>query len=780
MKKESMFAILLVGLLIATTSTGCIKYEEEKKVSPLKDLTKYVNPFIGTSCFRGGHTSPGAQVPFGMTQWTPETQEYGPHDGFPPVPYYYLNSTISGFRGSHYPSGAWMGEYGCITIMPTTGDIETSSKKRSSAFSHMNEKAWPGYYSVFLDDYETKVELTATMHAGFLRFTPPSPCDNLNIIINTRKEGGHVKIIPETMEVVGYTKEHGRSITPDNFAGYFVAEFSKPFSSYGTWRDKEIHLGSKTAKTEKGHRGGAFVRFASRPSEVILMRVGTSFISIDQARQNLKSEIQEWDFDRVRREAKELWNKELNKIEVVGGTKDQRIIFYTALYHCLLLPRVFSEGNKYYSPFDGKTHEGVYYEDFSLWDTYRTEHPLLVLVEPERDSEMIRSLIQMYEEFGWMPKWPNPGYSNVMIGTHADSVIADAYLKGIIDFDAEKAYEAMHKNAMVPPSGSQAPMYCDTLLPPGGYEARGGLSYYKKMGYVPADVVKEAASRTLEFAYDDFCIAQMAKALGKREDYELFIKRARYYKNVFDSYTGFVRGKNSDGSWIEPFEPTEWYDYITEGTPWHYTWYVPQDVQGLIDLMGGKEPFIEKLDIFFEMGSKEGGPNFGKNAYYWHGNEPSQHIAYLYDYVGEPWKTQRWVKEIMGKSYGKGPAGLCGNDDAGQTSAWYVFSAMGFYPVCPGEPSYEIGSPIFDEVIIHLDREYYKGGRFVIKANNVSEINKYIQSATLNRKPLAKPWITHEDIANGGTLIFEMGPNPNKEWGSKSEQAPPSMTKRDK
>jgi predicted alpha-1,2-mannosidase len=773
--RNEIFTMGIVGLLIITIFSGCIVLKKEdasEAAKERKQLTQFVNPFIGTSHFRGGHTSPGAGVPFGMTQWTPETQEYGPYDGFPPVPYYYLNSTISGFRGSHYPSGAWMGEYGSITIMPTTGDLKTSSKERSSAFSHKNERAWPGYYSVFLDDYKMGVELTATMHAGFLRFTPLGN-GNLNVIIDTREKGGYVEIIPDRMEIIGYSRENGRSIIPRNFAGYFVAEFDKPFSSYGTWSDGEIR--PESDKEKEGH-AGAFVRFVGKPGETIQMKVGTSFIGVEQARRNLE-EIPDWDFNATKGGAKDMWNEELNKIRISGGTEEQKMIFYTALYHCLLLPRVFSEDGHHYSPFDGKVHEGVYYEDFPLWDTYRAEHPLLVLIEPERSEDMIKALIQMYEEFGWIPKWPNPGYSNVMIGTHADSVITDAWVKGIRGFDVEKAYAAMYKNAMVAPSGDQAPGYCDTLLPPGEYEARGGLSYYKKLGYVPVDRVKEATSRTLEFAYNDYCLAQVAKALGKNEDHKLFARRAMYYKNVFDSHAGFVRGKNSNGAWVKPFEPTEWYDYITEGTPWHYTWYVPQDVQGLIDLMGGRDVFAQKLDTFFEKGSKEGAPNFGKNAYYWHGNEPSQHIAYLYDYAGEPWKTQRWVTEIMERSYGTGPDGLCGNDDAGQTSAWYVFSAMGFYPVCPGMPSYEIGSPIFDEVIIQLDGRYYKGGEFVIRANNVSKENRYVQSVTLNGEPLDKPWITHEDIVNGGVLVFEMGSKPNKEWGSEPEAVPPSLTK---
>jgi predicted alpha-1,2-mannosidase len=777
-RSRGFLFLIALGVFFVAIFSGCTGIDREffgRRVGEKEDLTRYVNPFIGTSHFGGGHTSPGACIPFGMTQWTPETQEYGQFDGFPPVPYYFSNSTISGFRGSHYPSGAWMGEYGCVTLMPTTGDIKTPADKRLSTFNHRYEEASPGYYSVFLNDYEIRVELSATLHSGIFKLTPYSESDKLNVIIDTRKSGGYVEVHPERREVVGYTRENGRSITPENFAGYFVIKTEKPFSSYGVWDERSVYPESVK---NKGRQAGAFIRFDSDPGEEVKLKVGTSFISIDQARKNLDKEIPDWDFNGIKLKAKHTWNDELSKIEVRGGTEDQKVIFYTALYHSLLLPRFFAEDGHYYSPFDGKVHEGIYYEDFSLWDTYRAEHPLLLLINPQRSNDMIISLLNMYDEFGWTPKWPNPGYSNVMIGTHADSIIADAYTKGIRDFDLDKAYEAVLKNALELPSGEQAPGFRDTLLPPGEYEARGGLSLYKQMRYIPADRVRESVSRTLEFAYDDFCIAQLAEAMGKDEMSEYLLSRAGYYRNVFDSNEGFVRGRNSDGSWVKPFDPTGWYDYITEGTPWHYVWYVPHDVQGLIDLMGGREKFVEKLDLFFTEGSKNGGTNFGENPYYWHGNEPSHHVVYLYDFAGEPWKTQKWVREIMERAYGTTPDGLCGNDDAGQMSAWYIFSAMGFYPVCPGDSSYEIGSPIFDEVVIHLDSKYYPGRQFVIKAHNVSAENMYIQSATLNGEPLNQPWITHEMIVNGGTLTFYMGPEPNLDWGSSFEAAPPSLTRK--
>jgi predicted alpha-1,2-mannosidase len=515
-----------------------------------KSPIDYVDPFIGTSQPGGGQVSPGATVPFGMTTWTPETREYGPNADFPPVPYYYIDEAISGFRGSHYPSGAWMGEYGCVTLMPITGDLKTDADSRKSKFSHDNEKATPGYYSVFLDDYNINVEVTATTRAGFFRLTYPKT-GNAHLIIDTRKNGGFVEITPEKNEIVGYTKEGGRSKVSENFAGYFAIELDKPFKSYGTWENGTINNGNKSSKRE---HVGAYVDLEINKNNIVKAKIGTSFISIDQARKNLHEEIPNWDFDRIKKEAMASWEKELNKIQVKGGTEDQETIFYTALYHSLLLPRVFYEDGYHYSPFDGKVHKGVYYEDFSMWDTFRAEHPLLVLINPQRDRDMIEALIHMYEEFGWIPKWPNPGYSNVMIGTHSDSIITDAYMKGIKDFDVGKAYEALHKNAFVPPSGKQEPGFADTLIPPGNYEARGGLDYYMKLGYVPADKIKESVSRTLEFAYDDYCIAQLAKARGETNDYNTLMNRSKYYKNVFDSDVGFVRGRNSDGSWVANYD----------------------------------------------------------------------------------------------------------------------------------------------------------------------------------------------------------------------------------
>jgi len=498
---------------------------------------------------------------------------------------------------------------------------------------------------------------------------------------------------------------------------------------------------------------GGYATFATTQGEVIQVKIGTSFISIDQARDNLKREIADWDFERVRAEGRRIWNDALGKIKIQGGSKDDRVNFYTAMYHALLFPRIFSEYGRYYSPFDDRVHNGISYNDYSLWDTFRAEHPLLLLIQPERVPEMITSLLQMYDEGGWMPMWPNPTYSNIMLSTHADSVIADAYVKGFSGFDLKKAYAATYKNAMTPPDGDVGNRWIDRA-PWTAYEARGGLTWYKSLGFVPQDKTDESVSRTLEFAYDDFCVAQLAKAVGKMDDYALLMKRSRYYKNLYDPAVGFMRPKKADGTWDEE----SWASKdarppgFTEGSPWTYLFGVMQDVPGMIALMGGNDRFNAKLDENFAGG------------HYRHGNEPGHHYTYLYDYSGQPWKTQERVREALLANYQNAPDGLSGNDDCGQMSAWYIFSAMGFYPVTPGSPVYAIGSPLFERATIMLTGPYKKGP-FTVIARNQSSKNKYIQSATLNGKPLNEPFIRHADIANGSTLVFVMGAQPNKKWG---------------
>jgi len=744
------FVLLFLSMALAgnaSASVGAISGSPDNV-----ELIDYVNPFLGVG-ISTGHDYPAVCVPFGTTQWTPNCLR---ETGGTSVPYY-GESSITGFRGSHYPSGACMRDYASVSVDPQAGALKTDSPARLAQMSDI--EAHPDYFAVTLkqaDNYDVRVEMTATMHVGFFRITYLGS-GNAHILVDAHY-AGNAQVNGDN-EILAHNMQHGQG---SDIEGYSIAVFNTPF------------LPSSAASGTMAHAD-----YQVSTGETILVKVANSFISFDQARANL-SEIPGWDFDGVRSETRATWNRELGRIEVEGGTENQKIIFYTALYHAYLTPRIFSEENHYYSPFDGNIHSSEgwnYYDDLSLWDTFRALQPLLTLIQPKVSADVCQTLVDMYEEGGWMPKWPNPGYTGVMIGTHGDSVIVDAYMKGIGDFDVEKAYEAIIKNAME--------------VGPAFYEARSGISYYRELGYVPADKIGESASCTIEYAYEDWAIAQFAHALGKENDYELFMARALNYKNVYDSnapgdpFPGFVRGKNLDGSWTNPgtFDPTTWYGYITEGTPYQYLWFVPHDVQGLIDMMGGKDTFNEKLDYFFQMtpSYKAGGDRDDMNDYYWHGNEPSQHDVYLYDWSGQPWRTQELVRLVMDNYYAmpQGPnglsGGLSGNDDCGATSAWYIFSAMGFYPVCPGQLTYQIGSPIFDRVTIHLPDYIYGGKDFVIIAEGVSSANKYIQSATLNGAPLNKPWFSHSDLASGGTLTFQMGSVPNMDWGSDPANVPPSM-----
>lgn len=716
-----------------------------------------VNPMIGTTGPTEndyGGMIPGVARPFGMTHWTAMTRE----NKISVCPYNYKDTTIQGFLGTHQPA-IWMGDYGQFSLMPVSSALQIAAKL---PFQHTDEISTPNYYAVKMNDAgkPLKAELTATTRAGFLRFTFPASAASHIVVTASRSEvfRGSIQINPQTQEITGYNPDRQSSeLGPPlkNFNGYFVIQFSKRFTSFGTWENNDIHRGSKQ---ESGHRMGGYASFPTTQGEEIKVRIGTSFISIEQARDNLRREIPDWDFDRVKADGRRIWNEALNRITIQGASKAERVNFYTAMYHTLLFPRQFSEYGRYYSAFDDRVHNGVSYNDYSLWDTFRAEHPLLLLIQPERVPDMITALLQMYDEGGWMPKWPNPTYTNIMIATHADSVIADAYVKGFRGFDLQKAYAAMYKNAMTPPDGDVGNRWLDRA-PWTAFEGREGLTWYKSLGYVPQDKTDESVSRTLEFAYDDFCVAQIAKAVGKNDVYEMLMKRSRNYKNLYDAEKGFMRPKNADGSWDEVSWNTreERMPGFTEGGPWTYLFCEMQDIPGMINLMGGKQNFAARLDEQFAGG------------HYRHGNEPGHHYTYLYNYVGQPWKTQEQVRQALLANYHNGPDGLSGNDDCGQMSAWYIFSAMGFYPVTPGSTVYALTSPLFQKISIKLQGGPYKPGTFTVIARNQAPKNKYIQSATLNGKPLRQPFIQHADIANGSTLVFVMGAQPNKKWGVRDE-----------
>lgn len=735
---------------------------------------KYVDPLIGTdirivqgkdknSTEERGQIMPAVGVPHGMTNWVAQTQatEQKCHP-----PYYYFQDAIQGFRASHWMNGSCTQDYGSVTIMPLCNKLETDPVKRSSSFDHTKEIATPSYYSVDLNDYGIHAELTGLSRAGIMQFSFEQDGDHYIVIEPNSDEGvAFVEVDPEKKEITGYNPVHriyqgyGKEA---GFSGHFVIQLNEEIADYGVWDSTTITSGRKSARGQK-HAVGAWVKLASDKPGKTLVKVATSFTSIDNARKNLACEIPGWDFNEVRQASSDTWNQTLGQIAVKGNNEEEKVKFYSALYNAHFLPRTFSDVDGSYPKFDGggqimKMDHGTYYCDFSQWDTYRAVHPLFSILTPSRNGDMAHSLVLKGQQGGWLPIFPSwNSYTAAMIGDHCIAMIGDAIIKDAPGFDYEEAYMLMRKNAFEanPDSGS----YRDG-------KGRRAMESYLKYNYVPLeDQVMEAfhrreqVSRTLEYAYDDFVLSQVAKKLGKTDDYKALIKRAENYRNVIDPETGYARGRHADGTWIEPFDPFASTSFICEGTPYHYTWYVPQDIAGLIRHMGGKERFINRLDTFFE------------GDYYWHGNEPGHHIAYLFAYAGEPWKTQKWVHDIINREYFTTPDGLSGNDDAGQMSSWLVFSMVGFYPVCPGMPYYVIGSPSFEESVITLEN----GKKFTIEAKGASEKNIYIQSATLNGQPYDKSYILHKDIMNGGILSFVMGDAPNKEWASATGSLPPSL-----
>ncbi|GGH06449.1 alpha-1 2-mannosidase [Silvibacterium dinghuense] len=712
------------------------------------DPYSLVDPHIGTSY--DGQTYPVVGMPFGMTGWTPETQAT---ENKCLSPYYYKDSHITGFRGSHWLSGSCTQDYGSVTLMPVVGDLKVAPSARASRFSHDSEVMSPAYYSVLLEDYQTKVELTGTTRAGMLRITyPAAGVRHLVVQPNVRAGQGFVEVRPDRHEIVGYNpvvriyQGAGKSA---GFSGYFALRYQEKAADFGTWCGKDVSqhaLKTKIPCTQPG----AFVTFAGNASSPVLVKIGTSFTSVEEAEKNLDAEEQGWNFDEVQQETEKAWKHLLGRIEIEGGTPEERTVFYTALFHASLAPRMVSDVDGSYRGFaqEGKLHRtaggSAYYDDFSLWDTFRALHPLLTILEPQRDQQMVQSLIDKGEQGGFLPIFPTwNSYTSEMIGDHAAPVIVDAYAKGLRDFDVAAAYRLIRQNAFVTPPRVQ---YVDG-------KGRRALTSYMRYGFVPLeDEVldafhhREQVSRTLEYAYDDSVVAQFAEALGHTEDADVLRKRSANWRRVFDPSTGFVRGRYANGNWITPFDPSKPVPYITEGLPWQYTFFVPQDISGLIQASGGAATFIEKLDGLFDKGL------------YDQGNEPSHGIAYLYNYAGTPWKTQERVRQIMLANFHGGPDGLPGNDDAGQMSAWYVLSAMGFYPECPGTPMYSIGSPLFTRIVIHQDN----GKNFTILAPGSSARSLYVRSVQRDGVQLLTYEFRHEDIVNGSTLTFEMSAEPNK------------------
>lgn len=728
-----------------------------------KSVNNYVNVFIGTGAH--GHTFPGASLPFGMVQLSPDngTSGWDWCSG-----YNYNDSVIAGFSHTHL-SGTGIGDLCDISFMPALLSFDTNTdsfninlSKLKSSFSHKDETAVPGYYKVMLKTFNIKAELTTTQRAGFQKYTFPKTKDaaiviNLGFHINwDNTTSTYLKVI-NNQTVVGYRMSTGWA---KDQRVYFAAKFSKPFKKVIFDSNSNIYQN----KTEqKGDSLIGIFEFDTEKDNQILVKVGISSANIDGAMKDLDTEIPGWDFNKIKDEASKVWEQQLSKIKVQSNDKQLKEIFYTALYHALLSPNLFSDANGNYKGADSLIHQAKGYDQytvFSLWDTFRAEHPLFTLIEKDKVSDFVNSMLAHYNHTGLLPVWELEGNETwCMIGYHSVPVIADAILKGFKGFDVQEAYKAMKTSAM---------------------QDHYGLKYYKDLGYIPADKENQSVSKTIAYSYDDWCIAQIAKYLHKDEDYKYFMRRAGNYKNQFDTTTGFMRGKNADGSWLTPFDP-QYSNYeinpYTEGNAWQWSWFVPQDVQGLIKLMGGREKFIAKMDSLFttssEIKGKTAPPDIsGLIGQYAQGNEPSHHIAYLYNFAGAPWKTQAIVRKICETLYTDKPKGLCGNDDCGQMSAWYVFSAIGFYPVNPASGIYVIGSPMFDKVTINVGN----GKTFTVIANGVSGENKYIQSAELNGKKLERTYLFHKEILNGGKLVFDMGDKPNKNWGSDPKDFPPTIS----
>lgn len=844
-------------------------------------VLKYVDTRVGTAASIAditvteveepmGYVSPIVGNPSALTHWTPQTAVWTKRVITVPVPYWYDHEKIQGFRGTRYPNGAVVGDWGAMCVMPMTGDVKIDANARASKFNHDSETAKPHYYSVLLDDYKIKAELTAAAKTAFFQFTFPESKLS-SILIDGVFVPGNYKVIPERNEIEGY------SVIAGHFQNHFVAKFDKPFDVYnvdllpkvvdedfvpkgfkaeyfnndklqgkpdvvvnhpklnydwlkepvegvvadffsarytgtfiarhsgehrfelttkdGTrmyinnkmvideWKYRatgtnvykakltkgekyeiriEYYDGSSTTEMHlrcaepvklnpnlgsqmalKGADGNAvYVSFATKANEKVKMKVATSLIDIEQARANMNQEFPDFDFETAVLQSADIWNKELNMIQV-EGTEDDKSIFYTALTKCFVNPRNLNEDGRYFSPFDYQVHEGEMYTDLSIWDTFRSLHPLWVILKPQETTDIINGMLNAYKEGGWLPKWPNPWYRSIMMGTHADALIADAYVKGIRGFDANLAFEAMLKNS--------------TEKGNNGFSGRVGIDYFNEIGYVPTDIFGfygEPVARTLEFSYDDYCIAQMAKALCKIDHYADYMERSKRYINVLDEETGLVRGKKENGEWLPPFDKSisvwaQGTDHDTEVYYKNHTLLVPHDIPGLANFMGGEDKLEAYLDDFF------------KKDMYYVGDEFSMHAPYMYNFIGTPWKTQKVVRDMLAKYFFNHVGGLPGNDDCGQVSSWYVFGAMGFYPACPGDPIYQLCSPVLDKVEINVG----KGKTFTIIANNNSKENMYIQSATLNGKKYNKSWLHHNDLVKGGELIFEMGPKPNKNWG---------------
>ncbi|MDL2211140.1 GH92 family glycosyl hydrolase [Bacteroides sp. OttesenSCG-928-M17] len=754
MKKREKLSLVLVSSVLLFIVCNCTR--------PVQDYSVYVNPFIGTGGH--GHTHPGAVVPNGMIQPGPDTRiyEWDACSG-----YYYDDVTINGFSHTHL-SGTGCGDYGDVLIMPTVGPqeyhtmgSESQQMAYASPFTHEKETAQPGYYSVILDRYGVKAELTATPRAAIHRYTFPKT-EEAGFILDLDYSLQRQTNEEMELEVISDTEIRGRKKTAywafDQYINFY-ARFSKPFTCTLVTDSMALDPQGPLLPTAK-----ALLRFHTNENEQVLIKVGISAVDMEGAQKNVEAEIPAWDFDGVRKSARRSWNNYLSKIDIETTDNDQRTVFYTALYHTGMQPNLFTDVDGRHLGMDLKPHQGSVeapvYTIFSLWDTFRAYHPLMTIINPDLNEAFIRSLILKQREGGVFPMWELAGnYTGTMIGYHAASVIADAYTKGYRNFDVEDAYKACIRTARYDTTGiTCSPLVLPHLMPQAKY-------WKNKNGYVPCDKDNESVAKALEYAYDDWCISVLAGALGDKPNQERYAAFANGYQVYFDASTRFMRGLDSEGNWRTPFNPrssNHRNDDYCEGTAWQWTWFVPHDVDGLVELMGGRDGFINKLDSLFIADSTLEGELVsadisGLIGQYAHGNEPSHHITHLYNYVGQPWRTQELVDEVLHTLYSNNPDGLSGNEDCGQMSAWFILNSMGFYQVCPGKPVYSIGRPLFNKATIRLKDEK----TFTVIARNNSRENKYVQQMLLNGKKLTTPFFTHKDIVSGGTLELIMGVDPH-------------------
>lgn len=734
-------------------------------------LVDFVNPLVGSDSdhsLSNGNTYPAIALPWGMNFWTPQTNKMG--SGWA---YMYRDTKLRGFKQTHQPS-PWIGDYAAFSLFPETGKLILDENKRASYYSHKAEISKPHYYRAYLADYDVVTEITPTERAAQFRFTFPQS-DASHVIIDAFDKGSMVEIVPKEKKIIGYCRNNNGGV-PENFHNYFMIIFDKEFSATSTWKDS---LFTENSTKAQGKHVMAVLSFKTKKGEQIHARIASSFISPAQAQLNLDREIGAQSFDQTKQNAEQAWNAEFSKIQTSGGTVDQNRTFYTALYHTMLFPRKFYELDAknnivHYSPYNGKVLSGYQFTDNGFWDTFRAVFPFFTLTHPSLTAQLMEGLANTYNESGWLPEWASPGHRNCMIGSNSAVNIADAYLKGIRGYDISKLYEAILKN-----TESEGPVHS---------VGRYGVNYYNDKGYVPYDVgINENAARTLEYSFADWCIWKLASDLNRpNEEVNRFAKRAMSYQNVFDKSVNFMRGRNADGTFQTPFRPDKWGDAFTEGSSWHYTWCVFHDPQGLANLFGSREKMASRLDEVFSSA-----PTFDYSYYgvqiheitemlianmgqYAHGNQPVQHAIYLYNYLGQPWKAQYWARQVMDRLYNANPDGLCGDEDNGQTSAWYVFSAMGFYPVAPGTGEYILGSPLFKKITLKLEN----GKTLELAAPTNSHDNVYVSKISRNGEAYEKNYVTHTDLMKGGVFQFEMSKVPNKTRGTKPESFPYSFSNR--